>query len=60
MAIEKRHLEILQRLDRIEELLAGLAGSTKASKTAVTKEQLMEIKGVGEATAKEILKLVNS
>lgn len=57
--IDKRYGEILERLDRIEKLMAGLASGTKASKTAVTKAQLTKIKGVGDATADEILKLLN-
>lgn len=56
MAITKQHNEILQRLDRIEAKLDEKTSKPTAVK--VTKKQLMEIKGVGEATADEILKLL--
>jgi hypothetical protein len=56
MAMEKRHLEILERLDKIE---AALKNPT-APKTAVkvTKAQLMKVKGVTSAAADEILNLL--
>lgn len=57
MAMDKRHQEILDRLDAIEETLRKMAGKGTSAKP-VTKEQLMEIDGVGAATANKILKLL--
>jgi endonuclease III-like uncharacterized protein len=54
MAIDKRHQEILERLDRIE---AALKSSKKPT---VTKKQLTDIKGVGSSLADDILKVINS
>jgi endonuclease III-like uncharacterized protein len=56
MAMEKRHKEILDRLDAIEAILAGKV----KTKSSVTKKQLTDIKGVGDALADEILKVINS
>lgn len=56
MAISKLHNQIMEKLEEIHNELKGGGESNKA---AVTKEQLMEIKGVGSSTADEILKLLN-
>lgn len=57
MSMDKRFVEIFTRLDAIEK---AIKTQSKAPKTAVTKEELMSIKGVGSSTADEILKLINS
>ena len=54
MALDKRHKEILDRLDAIEAILKG------GKKPSVTKAQLVKIKGVGDALADEILKVINA
>jgi endonuclease III-like uncharacterized protein len=56
MAQLKVFNEMKEQLDRIE---AAIATKKKAA-PAVTKEQLMEIKGVGSSTADEILKLFDA
>ena len=51
-------LKIFQEiLDKLDQVLAIL-GDEDERAPAVTKEQLMAIKGVGEATADEIMKLL--
>lgn len=57
MSMDKRFVEIFTRLDAIEK---AIKAQSKPVNTAVTKEQLMSIKGVGSSTADEILKLLNS
>lgn len=60
MSMDKRWGETFARLEAIEKALKELQGQpAQAAQTAVTKEQLMEIKGVGSSTADEILKLIN-
>jgi len=59
--IDKRWNEVFARLDAINDQLATLnaAAKNKPVKAAPTKAQLMKIKGVGDATADEILKLIS-
>jgi len=54
MAMPKVLKEIDRKLDAILDLLGDGGGSAPA----VTKDKLMEIKGVGSSTADEILKLL--
>lgn len=56
MAMDKRFLEIFERLEAIEAALRDLQAPQAHT---VTLEELTAIKGVGESTAKEILKLLN-
>jgi DNA uptake protein ComE-like DNA-binding protein len=66
--MDKRWTEMYTRLEALEKALRVLTREMRANKTVpaetavaptVTKEQLMKIKGVGESTAKAILKLLN-
>lgn len=54
MAMPKMHIEIMNELKEIKAMLSSPAKPA----VTVTKEQLMEIKGVGSSTADEILKLL--
>jgi endonuclease III-like uncharacterized protein len=56
MAMSKMHKEVMDKLEAIHKDMKG--GST-VKKSKVTKAQLTAIKGVGDATADEILKLLN-
>lgn len=65
MAMSKFWQKTWERLDAIEEAIKAFSVSEGhlsvelVSEPAVTKEQLMGIKGVGDATADEILKLIS-
>lgn len=56
MAMDKRWQQIFDRLDAIE---AAIKAKDKPA-NPVTKADLVKIKGVGDALAEEILKLINS
>lgn len=58
MAMSKYWTETWDRLDAIEAELKKL--KKQPAQTAVTKEQLMDIQGVGSSTADKILDLINS
>lgn len=65
MSMDKRWGETFDRLQGVEKELRELRGvllglDTNKPQTAVTKEQLKNINGVGDATADAILELLNS
>ena len=64
MSMDKRWQETFDRLKAVEDALKGLTGgaaeTAKTAIVAVTKEQLMSIKGVGSSTADKILELIQS
>lgn len=65
MSMDKRWVETFTRLDAIEAQLRELnqrepvEAVLEVSGPAVTKEELMAIKGIGESTAEAILELLN-
>lgn len=65
MAMSKFWQKTWERLDAIEEAIKAFSVSEGhlsvelVSEPTVTKDQLMGIKGVGDATADEILKLIS-
>ena len=64
MSMDKRWQETFDRLKAVEDALKGLTGgaaeTAKTAIVAVTKEQLMSIKGVGSSTADAILEMLNA
>lgn len=56
--MDKRFVEISSRLDAIEAALKDLKNNPTNVTVNVTKEDLTKIKGVGEALADEILKVM--
>jgi len=60
--MDKRWNEMFARLGAIEARLGAVEAQLEKERTppTVTKEQLVAIKGVGESTADEVLKLLGS
>lgn len=66
MAMDKRFMEIFERLEAVEKALKDLTRQLQTGKapakvaSPVTKTQLTNIKGVSAAAADKILELLNS